>query len=189
MKKVLLFSFIILSLFGCSYPYYYNYTFRMERPVVSKELTYSDDNIEITYELDDKLINFTIKNKTGTPLKINWDDLAYIDPFGYAKRVVHSSVKIVNRFEPQATTVIPAFAKYKDFILPAENIYFGEYLKDWIVLTLFPGEDKQIYYNKTFGVYFPILKGKDLLEYYFVFSIQNIEKVYYYKIPIYELKP
>lgn len=40
---------------------------------------YEDDYIDIVWFVGSKQFNFTLKNKSGHTLKINWDDVSYVD--------------------------------------------------------------------------------------------------------------
>ena len=43
---------------------------------------YEDDYIDIVWYVSSKQFNFTLKSKSGHTLKINWDDVSYVDTKG-----------------------------------------------------------------------------------------------------------
>lgn len=72
---------------------------------------------------------FSIENKSGHTLKINWDDVSYVDVKGQVGRVMHSGVKYTDRNSSQPATSVPKGANISDILLPTENVYYvsGQY--------------------------------------------------------------
>lgn len=58
---------------------------------------YEDDYIDIVWFVGSKQFNFTLKNKSYHTLKINWDDISYVDTKGQVGRVMHAGVKYTER--------------------------------------------------------------------------------------------
>ena len=54
---------------------------------------YEDDYIDIVWFVDSDRFNFDLKNKTDHTLRINWDDISYVNYAGQVKRVIHSGIK------------------------------------------------------------------------------------------------
>ena len=90
---------------------------------------YEDDFIDIVWYVASKEFNFTLKNKSGHTLKINWDDISYVNINGQVGRVMHSGVKYTDRNNSQPATTIPKGASITDLLLPTENVYYvsGQY--------------------------------------------------------------
>ena len=90
---------------------------------------YEDDYIDIIWYVGLKKFNFTLKNKSGHTLKINWDDVSYVDVKGQVGRVMHSGVKYIDRNSSQPSTTIPKGASISDILLPTDNVYYisGQY--------------------------------------------------------------
>jgi putative lipoprotein len=86
---------------------------------------YEDDYINIVWFVDMKRFNFTLTNKSGHTLKINWDDVSYVDINGQVGRVMHSGVKYAERNNSQPATTLPKGASLTDMLLPTENVYFA----------------------------------------------------------------
>ena len=72
---------------------------------------YEDDYIDIVWFVGSKQFNFTLKNKSGHTLKINWDDISYVDTKGQVGRVMHAGVKYTDRNNSQPATTVPKGAK------------------------------------------------------------------------------
>lgn len=175
MKKFIFLFVLLLAFFSCAgwrppSDMTYNWRFSLQEPAQSDTLTFSDEFINIKFIVLEKLIDFDIQNKTNEGIKINWDELSFISPDGTASRVNHSSgIRVIEKGNPQAPTVIPPNAKISDSLIPTKNIYRSGY--EWTAQDLFPEDDKTIYNDKEFRIYLPIeIKGSKK-EYTFKFKI------------------
>ncbi len=141
---------------------------------------FEDDYIEITWAVTHKNFLFELKNKTEYTIKINWDDVCYVDVNGKAGRVMHSGVKYIDRNSSQPATIIPKGASISDLLLPTDNVsygggwsekplieyvYYDEAMKNTIAPT---------YVGKQMSVIMPILIENVQNEYIFVFNIDGI---------------
>lgn len=90
---------------------------------------YEDDYINIVWYVGSKQFYFTLNNKSGHSLKINWDDISFVDTKGQVGRVMHSGVKYSERNNSQPATTVPNGASISDILLPTKNVYFvsGQY--------------------------------------------------------------
>ena len=84
---------------------------------------YEDDYIDIIWYVGLKKFNFTLKNKSGHTLKINWDDVSYVDVKGQVGRVMHSGVKYIDGNSSQPSTTIPKGASISDILLHLGSIW------------------------------------------------------------------
>lgn len=98
---------------------------------------YEDDFIEISWYVNSKRFMFDLVNKTDYTIKINWDEVTYINPNGEAKRVIHEGVKYADRNETQAITTIPRGARISDFLIPSENIEYNTSV-GWVEKNIIP---------------------------------------------------
>ena len=140
---------------------------------------FEDDYIEIFWYVGTKEFNFELINKSDYTIKLNWDDMAYVDLNGATSRVMHSGVKYIDRNNSQPASVLPKNASMTDILLPTNNIYYSEYI-GWQSKRLFP------YYNtnaeaqlstdigKTVRIIFPIVIQDIVNEYVFEFKIDSI---------------
>jgi len=174
MKKYIILFALFLVFCSCALmmtPTPYNWSFSLEEPKPSGTLTYSDDFIDVVFSFGNTQIGFDIQNKTDSGIKINWDDLSVIYPSGTSSRVIHSGIKLADRNNPQAPTVIPPNAKVSDILIPSENIYYSELYNEWKYRPLFGGEDRLVWNDKDFSIYFPLEIKGDNKEYSFKFKI------------------
>ncbi len=145
---------------------------------------YEDDFISITWHVSTTKFNFALLNKSNHTLKINWNDISYVDTEGKVGRVMHAGVKYVEKNNSQPPTSIPKGATISDILLPTENVYYAQYI-GWKEKYLIPSfyktqEDKdnnaQSYVGKTMQVLMPIMIEDVKNDYVFTFEIEKLIK-------------
>lgn len=145
---------------------------------------YEDDYIDIVWFVGSKQFNFTLKNKSGHTLKINWDDISYVDTKGQVGRVMHAGVKYTDRNNSQPATTVPKGASISDILLPTENVYFvsGQY-GGWRENHLIPcvyktpedfNSGASSLVGKTMTVMMPIMIENVQNDYTFTFNIDKL---------------
>ena len=145
---------------------------------------YEDDYINIVWYVGLKQFNFTLNNKSGHSLKINWDDISFVDTKGQVGRVMHSGVKYSERNNSQPATTVPKGASISDILLPTENVYFvsGQY-GGWRENYLLPcvyqtpeafnaGASSLV--GKTMTIMMPIMIENVQNDYTFTFNIDKL---------------
>lgn len=144
---------------------------------------YEDDYIDIIWFVDQKQFNFTLTNKSGHSLKINWDDVSYVNTKGQVGRVMHSGVKYTDRNNSQPATTVPKGASISDILLPTDNVYFvsGQY-GGWRENYLYPcvyssketlNAEAASLVGKTMAVMMPIMIENVQNDYTFKFNIDK----------------
>jgi hypothetical protein len=145
---------------------------------------YEDDYIDIVWYVGSKQFNFLLKNKSGHTLKINWDDVSFVDYKGQVGRVMHSGVKYTERNNSQPSTTIPKGASISDLLLPTENVYYvsGQY-GGWRESYLIPcvyktpeafNSEAPTYVGKTMTIMMPIMIENVQNDYTFKFNIDKL---------------
>lgn len=145
---------------------------------------YEDDYIDIVWYVGMKQFNFTLKNKSGHSLKINWDDISFVDIKGQVGRVMHSGVKYTERNNSQPATTIPKGANISDLLLPTDNVYYisGQY-GGWRERYLIPciyktpeafNAEASSYIGKSMSIMMPIMIENVQNDYTFKFNIDKL---------------
>lgn len=160
--------------------YNVNYSVRMTNPVGSEGMTFEDDRISVNWVFNESRLGFELKNNAKNPIKIDWNNVSYINPDGTAKKVIHGGVRYINRNDLLSPTVVPPTANIEDIIVPADNINYvsgtGYSSSGWEVRPLFPnGESALEYEGKTFSVFMPLEINGETYNYTFTFSISDVE--------------
>ncbi|MDY2832260.1 MAG: hypothetical protein SOU49_05905 [Sodaliphilus pleomorphus] len=145
---------------------------------------YEDDYIDIVWYVSSTQFNFDLKNKSNHTIKINWDDISYVDCEGKTGRVMHSGVKYNERNNSQPASTIPKGASLSDILLPTDNVYFtsGKY-GGWNERLLIPSiyqnqeafaKEASSYVGKTMKILMPIMIENVQNDYTFEFTINSL---------------
>lgn len=156
------------------------YTFAMTKPIESSDLRYEDDKMKILFIPSSGGINFTIENKMDEPIKIDWNQVAFIDSQGSSSKTMHSGVRFIEKDSSLPPTIVPPTAKVTDVIVPISNISYdgGRYGSGWSVKPLFPetGPEAEALQGTPFGVFMPIEVNSKMKNYMFKFQIVTVKK-------------
>jgi hypothetical protein len=148
---------------------------------------YEDDYINIVWFVDSKQFNFELTNKSGHTLKINWDDISYVDCNGMTGRVMHAGVKYTDRNNSQPSSTIPKGASLSDLLLPTNNVYYvsptrytsGRWEEKYLIPCIYKDESTKRaqagnYVGKTMTIMMPIMIENVQNDYTFTFHIDNV---------------
>lgn len=69
-------------------------------------------------------MEFTLVNKLQQPITVEWDRCAFVDADGVSHRVIHAGVRLMNRDQPQAPSVVGALGRIEDLIIPTDYVAF-----------------------------------------------------------------
>lgn len=213
-KKVFFLWVFVLFLGGCSELVVYNlqYDFvlgEVERPSESAELlgeqkmstteeagytyTFQDRIIKILWLPSVTMFEFLLENKTDSPMKIVWNEAAYVSEKGDSHKIIHSGVKYSQRNRYQIPSAVEPQSSLKDFVYPADYMsYAGE---GWVEKPLWSGrwEGKPLlpasqkggdpqeflnsaknYIGKSIQVLLPIRVEDMTYDYTFIFKIKEV---------------
>lgn len=147
---------------------------------------YEDDFIEIVWFVDSKQFNFDLKNKSNHTIRINWDDISYVDINGTVGRVMHAGVKYNERNNSQPSTVIPKGASLSDILLPTDNVFFvnstsymvGGWKEKYLLPSVFTKETIKTSPQKIVGrkmsILMPIVIENIQNDYTFIFNVEKV---------------
>lgn len=141
---------------------------------------FEDENIRILWLVFENQFSFTLYNKTSHALKINWDDVVYVNTDKSISKMIHSGVKYSRMSEGQVPTTLPKGAKLEDMLVPIVNIHF---YNDWITMPLFPTlfssdedmEKAKALEGESVSILFPIKIEDVQNDYTFSFKIDKVE--------------
>jgi hypothetical protein len=141
-----------------------------------------DQLMRIIWAGPDDQLGFDLLNKSGSPVRILWDDAAYVDITGQSRRVIHSGVKLADRNSPQAPSVITSKGSLNDIVYPSDHVsYYG----NWSQRPMFPclqeGEictdpERRLvaaHNGSNYRVLLPVEAGTETYQYTFVFKVNK----------------
>ena len=142
---------------------------------------YQDKFIDITWFYNRTSLDFKLYNKTDYPIKIDWNEVSYVDYDSLAKKIVHKDVNYVDMSKFMPCSVIPRKAYIEESIIPTDKIGFipeygwmnGEFLP-----TSFKNEKKideiaSTFIGKNIKVLLPIYIEGVRNDYLFIFRINS----------------
>jgi len=101
------------------------YRFRVTKPTISDGMELEDDNIRAVFAVTQTAVQFSILNKTAGPIKIDWNQVSFIDPDSNSYPVTHEGVKYADAAAAKPPSVVPPSAKFSDAVVPANNVSFS----------------------------------------------------------------
>ena len=69
-------------------------------------------------------LSIAVRNTTNGTVEVEWTRSAIVDPNGQTHPVIHRGVKLADRGQGSAPSIIPAGANLNDFVFPASGINF-----------------------------------------------------------------
>jgi|GEM_PF-2676069 hypothetical protein len=131
----------------------------------------SDSLVDITFSVTMYQIEFSLKNKTGKTLTVDWEKAAYINPRGERRRVIHGGIVYAQKNVAQHSSRVYKGETLSDFLLPSENINVYLYGSGgWSMVPIFSNSDV----GKTAQVVFPVEIGGVTNEYTVRFVINSV---------------
>jgi hypothetical protein len=158
--------------------YYAKYTISMVKPKPSSDLTYQDNFIHIGFVISKRQIAFILENETESPIKIDWNQVSYIDIAKGTHKVMHEGVKYISRAEPQPPSTIPPTANLKDIVFPIDYVSYSSsrYSSGWIEEPFFPEAPRaKNYKGANFSIFMPLEINGTTKNYLFTFKIEDVQ--------------
>lgn len=89
---------------------------------------------DITFNISNDLIVFTLVNKSDKLIEINWGRSVFIDEDDFTHRLIHTGTRFIERDKKQENSVIHAKTKLDERIYPIDKISGPS----WTFKPLFP---------------------------------------------------
>ena len=156
--------------------YEVDYKISLMKPSLSPSLAFEDDALTFSFQLPPSRrgVDLTLQNKTQNPVRIDWNQVSYVDIEAVAHKVLHQGVRFVQRDQPMPSTTVPPGAKVSDQIYPSDAVVFAE--REWVMPPIFPaGPDALSLKGKTFSIFLPLEVNGATKNYNFVFSIDDVQ--------------
>jgi hypothetical protein len=149
--------------------------FIMVKPWENRERFFEDQSIKILFSVSEKQIGIILHNKMNAPIRVDWNNISYVDITGLAHGVVHTGVRYIERDRPQVPTVIPPAAMIEDAIIPSDHIsYTPGSGGGWSARALFSAsKETNLNIGKLFSVFMPLELDGAVKNYSFSFRIEH----------------
>jgi hypothetical protein len=166
-----------------------------KKTITTEELRnaeYEDNYLKIIVSINeagDSFI-FSAENNTENSIQVIWNDGVIIYPNRSGHKVMHQGVRFMDRFSENVHSIIPRKSIIEDVIVPAENISFYTYpnvnneehwrLKQLIEEPYLGKKELKLiiekYKDQTIELFLPFIIEEEIVEYHFIFKIENVRK-------------
>jgi hypothetical protein len=103
---------------------------------------YSDSCFDMVMCFTMNQFEFTLKNKTGRSVLIDWEKCAYVSPRGVRKRVVHRGINYAQKEVMQSPSLVFKGETLSDILIPSGNITSYLYGSGgWTINPMFSNSD------------------------------------------------
>jgi len=152
------------------------YRFTMVKPVESESLAYDDDTLSVVFVVSRKGINFTLKNKSNSPLKVDWNQWSYVDVESKSHKVFHRGVAYKDKEASLPPSTVPPTAALEDLIVPTDYVEWSNAEGGYRVLELLPNNSAaSTLIGKTISVFMPIETNGSVKNYLFSFKVKDAQ--------------
>lgn len=142
---------------------------------------YQDKFIDITWFYSSKSIDFKLYNKSDFPIKIDWNEVSYVDYDSISRKIVHNNVNLIDRNKFMPCSVIPRKSYLEDGITPTDKFAFvpdfgwinGEFLPSTFKKNKHFDEIPSLFVGKYLMVLLPIYIEDVRNDYLFIFRINS----------------
>lgn len=146
-------------------------TFAMVKPVESAGGVFADEFVEVRVTVEAR-VQLSLHNKTEHPIRIDWNEVMFVEPNGTAVKVLHEGVRLADKNNAGPPTTVPPMARLEDSLVPSDRVVWSDLLDRWEENPLFPsGESAAALDGKEFGLFLPIKVGDKTQNYSFRFRI------------------
>lgn len=155
-----------------------------KKGITSYPLLFKDDLIEIGFEcvgsgrqIDQ--IPFTLENKTSNPIRLIWDESAYIDPDKTSHKLLPLGIRYIERDKQIPVTIIPPNSKIENIVYPSDYVEWdstrgGRYsIGEWVSNPIFSKKQLGELEILNFGVFMMLEIDGERKSYNFLFEITS----------------
>lgn len=143
------------------------YVFNLTAPVERKDLAFEDGIVKMAFTITRSEIVLSVSNLAKSSIKVNWGEVAYVDPLGQSHNMTHS----------QQPAVLPPTANTTDTMVPADFIYSygtGKVML-WQRRDFLPRPTKKEarkYNGRSFSLFIPIQIDGAIKNYLLTFTVR-----------------
>ena len=150
----------------------FNYVFTLVSPRENSSPVFDDDTISLVFVPSNQQIVFQLQNRSASPIKLDWDQMAYVDFDGSSHRVIHQGVRLIQRDAPQSPTVVAPYSSVKDFLYPSDRVSWNSTISEWMEEPIWSSIPTV---GQKFGVFMPIEVNGATKNYLFTMKVSEVQ--------------
>jgi hypothetical protein len=152
----------------------YQYRFRMVSPPNDNNAI-TEREVYLWFWPDTTRVWFRMENRTGTAIKILWNDMKWISTDGQGYKTIHEGITYSRRYDPQDFTQVYGQQRYNGWVAPVDVMEDPSAAQGMGMRQLFPTNSLALgYMNRTFELDFVLEIDSTPRTYSLVFKIDNI---------------
>jgi hypothetical protein len=152
----------------------YQYRFRMISPANDNNAI-TEREVYLWFWPDTTRVWFRLENRTGTAIKIQWNDMKFITTDGVSYKTIHEGITFDRRYDPQDFTQVYGLQRYNGWIAPVDLLEDPSAAQGQGMRYLFPTSSLALgYLNRSFEVDFVLEVDNQPRTYQLVFKIDNV---------------
>ncbi|HKA23358.1 MAG TPA: hypothetical protein VKF80_00120 [Candidatus Eisenbacteria bacterium] len=152
----------------------YQYRFRMINPPNDNNAI-TEREVYLWFWPDTTRVWFRLENRTGTAIKILWNDMKFTTTDGQGFKTIHEGITFERRYDPQDFTQVYGLQRYNGWVAPVDILEDPSAAQGQGMRQLFPTTSLALgYLNRTFQVDFVLEIDNTPRTYSLVFKIDNV---------------
>lgn len=95
-----------------------------------------ESTLKISITPTKEYFGITIENQSEKSIKLDWNEIVFVDENNNSQSVTHKGVKYVDANKPQLASVIAPNSILDDIVVPTSRLYCSSYDYEWTILTI-----------------------------------------------------
>jgi hypothetical protein len=110
--------------------------------------------------------------QSSYPIRLDWDQMAYVDLDGSSHRVIHKGVRLMQKDAPQPPSTVAPGSSVEDFLYPSDKVSWDSSIGEWMEAPIWPSMQSP---GQTFGIFMPIAVNGNVKNYLFTIKIADVQ--------------
>ena len=150
----------------------FNYVFTLVTPIEKSSPAFDDGIISVVFSPSNDQIVFLLRNQTESPIRLDWDQMAYVDFDGSSHRVIHQGVRLMQKEAPQPPSTVAPGSSVQDFIYPSDRVSWNSTISEWMQAPIWPSIPSP---GQQFGIFMPIEVDGKTKNYQFTIKVADVQ--------------
>jgi len=151
-----------------------DYTFVLVKPRQTDGLLFEDEGLKVRFSVSRKAVNFSLTNQTDSAIRIDWNQVSYVDVDGKSHKVFHRGITYKDRDASLPPSIVPPNATFEDVVLPSDYSQSSDVEGGYFEQDLLPqAAGATSYVGKTISVFAPIEVSGSVKSYLFTLKITD----------------
>lgn len=103
---------------------------------ITNSTTIEESNLKILITPTKEYFSITIENQSKKSIKLDWNEIVFVDENNNSQSVTHKGVKYVDANKPKLVSVIAPNSVLDDIVIPNSRLYCSSYDNEWTILAI-----------------------------------------------------